>query len=128
MEPLVNGLIQELLDLKSIAMMMSRETGERSYQGPEPEPMVQSIASPALTGLSSASVVVSSESSMIIRIGGTHKPDVPATTAEPAMARIMKSDGTMKFEIRYREKNPIDSSTGCGAARMIHLSKANKTP
>jgi uncharacterized membrane protein len=128
MEALVRGLVQELLDLKSIARMMSRATGERSNQEPEPGPIVQDSASAALADPSTAlSVAVPSESSTVIRPRGARRPDLPAATAEPAMARIMQSDGTMKFEVRCGDKSPIDSSTGYGPTRMAHLTRAKRT-
>src|SRR5512137_2060767 len=63
MEALVKGLTQELLDLKSIAMKMSKQTEERSRQeakrGP---PVVQGVqplpATPAGTPAASSTVVM----------------------------------------------------------------------
>jgi hypothetical protein len=102
MEAMVNGLIGELLDFKAIAMTMSRQDGERSRQ----ELTQGSSASP--------SGATPSKSSTLIRPRGALQPDVPA---EPAMARIMQDDGTMKMEPRYGDKNPIDSSAGYGRSR-----------
>jgi uncharacterized coiled-coil protein SlyX len=47
MEALVKGLTQELLDLKSIAMKMSKQTEERSRQQLVRGPIVQGGAAPA---------------------------------------------------------------------------------
>ncbi|MCX6683507.1 MAG: hypothetical protein NTZ37_02075, partial [Methanoregula sp.] len=128
MEALVKGLIQELLDLKSIAMMMSREAGECSRQEPELGPIVQDPASPVLADPSTAvSAAAPSDSSTVIRPRDACQPDVPAATAEPAMARIMQSDGTMKLEVRCGDRNQIDSSTGYKPTRMAHLSRATRS-
>ena len=128
MEALVRGLIQELLDLKSIARMMSREAGERSHQEPEPGPIVQDSASAALSDLSTApSVAAPYEGSTVIRPRGARQPDVRAATAEPAMARIMQSDGTMKLEIRCGDRNQTDSSSGYDPTRMARLPRVTRT-
>jgi uncharacterized membrane protein len=128
MEALVRGLVQELLDLKSISRMMSREAGDRSHQEPEPEPIVQDSASEALSDLSTApSVATPSEGSTVIRLRGARQPDVPAATAEPAMARIMQSDGTMKLEVRCGDRNQTDSSSGYSPTRMAHLPRVTRT-
>jgi hypothetical protein len=121
MEALVRGLIQEMLDLKSIARMMSREAGERSHQEPEPEPIVQDSASADQADLSTAlPVSAPSDSSTVIRPRGVFQPDLPAATAQPAMARIMQSDGTMKLEVRCGDRNQTDSSSGYSPTRMAH--------
>jgi hypothetical protein len=129
MEALVRGLIQELLDLKSIARMMSRETGELSRQDPEPGQIVQDSASAALAESSPALPVAAHlESGTAIRPRGAYRPDVPAAMAEPAMARIMQSDGTMKLEVRRGDRNQTDSSSGYSSPRMAHLPKVTRTP
>ncbi len=129
MEALVRGLIQELLDLKSIARMMSRETGERSRQDPEPGPIVQDSSSEAPVEPSPALPVAAPlESSTVIRPQGARQPDAPATTAEPAMVRIMQSDGTMKLEVRRGDRNQTDSSSGYSSPRMAHLPRVTRTP
>jgi hypothetical protein len=129
MEALVRGLIQELLDLKSIARMMSRETGELSHQDPEPGHIVQDAASAAFAESSPALPVAAPlESSTVNRPRGVYRPDVPAATAEPAMVRIMQSDGTMKLEVRHGDRNQTDSSPGYSSPRMAHLPKVTRTP
>jgi hypothetical protein len=110
MEALVKGLIEELLDFKSISMTMSRQTGESGRQVFERESVVPGTASPVPADPSSSqSVADPSDGTTVIRPMGARQPDVPA---EPVMVRIMQSDGTMKLEIRCGDKNPVTSSTG----------------
>jgi hypothetical protein len=109
MEALVKGLTQELLDLKSIAMKMSKQTEERSRQELKRAPIVQGAqaSSPA------AAPAPSSSGSTVIRPKG-RVPDAPAAPAEPAMDMIMQPDGTMKLEPRRGEKDYIVASAGYG--------------
>jgi len=108
MEALVNGLVDEFLDLKSISPKMSRQYGERTLQESTTGSDEQDTASPALASSSlSPSVAVSSETSTVIRPRGKSQPDVPA---EPAMVRIMQSDGTMKMEPRSGDQKTTDPS------------------
>ena len=97
MEPLVKGLIAELLDFKALAMTMSREAEERSRQELKLGQVVQSTPYPAQV-VSSASA---SDGSTIVRLRSGHQADVPAAPPEPEMVRIMQSDGTMKMEPRF---------------------------
>lgn len=128
MEALATGLINELLDLKSNFSMLSKVSDEFSRQDLKWGPIMQDSAAPVLADPSTAlSVSAPSGSGTVIRPKGARQPDVPAVTAEPAMARIMQSDGTMKFEIRCGDTSPIDSSTGYGPTRMAHLPGANRT-
>jgi hypothetical protein len=128
MEALVRGLIREMLDLKSIARMMSREAGEQGHQEPEPDPVMQDSASAARVDPSPAlPVSARADSRTVIRPRGVFQPDLPAATAQPAMARIMQSDGTMKLEVRYGDRNQTDSSSGYSPTRMAHLPKVTRT-
>jgi hypothetical protein len=114
MEALVKGLTQELLDLKSIAMKMSKQTEERSRQQLVRGPIVQGTAAPAQASPSvSPSMAAPSGGSTVIRPKG-RQPDVPAEPAEPAMDMIMQQDGTMKLEPRRGDKNYIVASAGYG--------------
>jgi hypothetical protein len=113
MEPLVKGLIAELLDFKAVAMSMSRQAEESSRQELKQGPVIHTSVSPGLAVPS----VSSSDGSTIIRPRGAHQPDVPVVPAEPEMVRIMQTDGTMKMEPRYGEKNAINSSVGYGRTR-----------
>ena len=107
MEALVKGLTQELLDLKSIAMKMSKQTEERSRQELKRGPIVQSTqpAAPASPSFQSSS------GSTVIRPKGRPEPAAPA---EPVMDMIMQPDGTMKLEPRRGEKDYIIARAGYG--------------
>jgi TolA-binding protein len=101
MEALVKGLTQELLDLKSITMKMSKQTDERSRQelrrtAPAAAPAPAAPA-PATTG------------STVIRPKG-RAPETPPAPAEPEMDWIMQPDGTMKQEPRRGDKDYIVAS------------------
>jgi hypothetical protein len=110
MEALVKGLTQELLDLKSIAMKMSKQTEERSRQELKRGPIVQSSAQPVAPA---AQPTVSASGTTVIRPKGT-RSDSPAAPAEPIMDMIMQPDGTMKLEPRRGDKNYIVASAGYG--------------
>ena len=109
MEALVKGLTQELLDLKGIAMKMTKQTEERSRQELKRGPIVQ--GSPQATVAPGGSVT---SGSTVIRPKGARQPEVPAAPEEPAMDMIMQSDGTMKLEERRGDKNYIVASAGYG--------------
>jgi TolA-binding protein len=112
MEALVKGLTQELLDLKSIAMKMSKQTEERSRQElKRVQPIVQGAQAGAAAGGSSAPQ--QGGSTVVIRKGGRADAEPPAP-AEPAMDMIMQPDGTMKLEPRRGDKNYIVASAGYG--------------
>ncbi len=109
MEALVKGLTQELLDLKSIAMKMSKQTEERSRQELKRGPIIQG-AQPASP---SAPAAPSPGGSTVIRPKG-RPSDTPAAPAEPVMDMIMQQDGTMKLEPRRGDKDYIVASAGYG--------------
>jgi hypothetical protein len=106
LEALVKGLTQELLDLKSLAMKLTKQTEERSRQELR-RPVVQA-------GQQSPEAVVGSQGSTVVMRKGTRTPDAPAAPQEPAMDMIMQSDGTMKMEPRRGDKNYIVASAGYG--------------
>ena len=101
MDALVKALIEELLDFKAIAIMMSKQAEGLSCQEFTEWP-IESVASPSNS---------TPEGSTVIRPKGALQPDVQT---EPSMVRIMQSDGTMKFEIRCGDKNSIDGAKGYG--------------
>jgi len=111
MEALVKGLTGELLDLKSIAMKMSKQSDERIKQElRRVSPVVQgSQPSPAATVASP-----SSGGSTVVMRKGARQPDVPAAPEEPAMDMIMQQDGTMKLEPRRGDKDYIVARAGYG--------------
>jgi len=111
MEALVKGLTQELLDLKSIAMKMSKQTEERSRQELKRGPIVQQGAAPAVSA--AAPSYPSASGSTVIR-PKSRAPEAPAAPAEPAMDMIMQPDGTMKLEPRRGDKDYIVASAGYG--------------
>ena len=128
MEALSTGLINEMLDLKSNFRMMSREAGERSRQHPDPVSIIREPASPAVADPSpEMSVSDPSGNVTVFHPQGERQPGIPAATAEAAMASIMQSDGTMKFEIRRGASSPIESTAGYGPKRMAHLPGKNRT-
>ena len=111
MEALVKGLTQELLDLKSVAMKMNKQSEERSRQelkrtGPitagAPAPSPALAQSPTTTG------------STVIRPKGARQPEAPAAPPQPEMDMIMQPDGTMKLEPRRGDKSYIVASAGYG--------------
>ena len=115
MEALVKGLTAELLDLKTVSRGMSRQDGERSRQEIKKGTVVRGTTPTVPAGPSaSPSVVVSSDDRVVIRPKGESQQDAPA---EPAMARIMQADGTMKMEPRYGDQKTTNSSSGDGRTR-----------
>jgi uncharacterized coiled-coil protein SlyX len=110
MEALVKGLTQELLDLKSVAMKMTKQSEERSRQEMKRGTIV--AGAPAQQAASSAATP--SGGSTIIRPKGARQADAPAAPAEPAMDMIMQTDGTMKLEPRRGGKDYIVASAGYG--------------
>jgi hypothetical protein len=109
MEALVKGLTQELLDLKSVAMKMTKQSEERSRQELKRGPIV--AGAPAQSAPASSP---SPSGSTVIRPKGARQPEVPAAPAEPSMDMIMQSDGTMKLEPRRGDKDYIIASAGYG--------------
>ena len=110
MEALVKGLTQELLDLKSITMKMSKQTDERSRQELRRVPAAQSSADPAPAPSASGSTV--------IRPKG-RAPETPPAPPEPEMQWIMQPDGTMKQEPRRGDKDYIVASAGYGKKKGV---------
>lgn len=108
MEALVKGLTQELLDLKSVTMKMSKQTDERSRQELRRGPIVQQ------TGQPQAAPAKSATGSTVIRPKGIRQPEAPQAPSEPEMEMIMQPDGTMKLEPRRGDKDYIVASPGYG--------------
>jgi hypothetical protein len=108
MEALVKGLTAELLDLKTVAMAMSRQDGERGRKELKQGTVVRGTTPPVPAGPpASPSVAVPSDDRTVVRPKGQSPQDVPDAPAEPAMVRIMQSDGTMKMEPRRGNKRTI---------------------
>ncbi|PKG32199.1 MAG: hypothetical protein CW742_09405 [Methanoregula sp.] len=111
MEALVKGLTQELLDLKSVAMKMSKQTEERRMQELKRGPIVQGSQ-----GAAPAAPAQSTSGSTVIR-PKSRAPEAPAAPAEPVMDMIMQPDGTMKLEPRRGEKDYIVARAGYGQGK-----------
>jgi hypothetical protein len=121
MDALVRGLTAELLDLKTVAMAMSRQEGERSRQEIK---QGTAVAVPS----ASASVAAPAGESTVILQKGILRQDVPDALAEPKMARIMQADGTMKMEVRYGDRKTVDSSSGDGRTRKGASARSRQNP
>jgi hypothetical protein len=107
LEALVKGLTQELLDLKSVAMKMSKQTEERSRAELK-------RAQPGVQGAQQQPVTAAGSSSTVVMRKGAKPSDTPAAPPEPAMDMIMQTDGTMKLEPRRGNKEYIVASAGYG--------------
>jgi hypothetical protein len=104
MEALVRGLIAELLDMKTAAMAISRQDGDRSRQELKNGTAVRDTVSPVPPGPSASPFIpATATESTVIAAEGASQGNVP----ESAMVRIMQSDGTMKLEPRYGKKKMI---------------------
>jgi hypothetical protein len=106
MEALVRGLTAELLDLKKVAMGISRQDGERSRQDLKKGTVVRGTVAPELAGPSESPAAAPTEEKVVIRSKGADKQEEISTPAEP-MVRIMQSDGTMKMEPRRGNRKMI---------------------
>jgi hypothetical protein len=121
LEALVKGLTQELLDLKSLAMKMSKQTEERSRQEMK-RPVIQgSQQQPAAAGGAQGP-----SSTVVMRKGDKRQADVPPTSPEPTMDMIMQQDGTMKLEPRRGDKNYIVASAGYGRTKKGASAKSKQ--
>ena len=107
-EALVKGLTQELLDLKSLAMKMNKQTEERSRQDLK---RVQAVVQDAPTPTAAQGGALGST---VVMRKGARASDAPQASPEPTMDMIMQSDGTMKMEQRRGDKNYIVASAGYG--------------
>jgi hypothetical protein len=108
MEALVRGLTAELLDLKKVAMGISRQDGERSRQDLKKGTVVRGTIAPELAGRSESPspAAAPADEKVVIRPKGADKQEELNTPAEP-MVRIMQSDGTMKMEPRRGNRKMI---------------------
>ncbi|HSQ92832.1 MAG TPA: hypothetical protein VLL74_00890 [Methanoregula sp.] len=97
MDALVKGIVAEMLDLKTVAMAISRQDAERDMR----EPVKGTDAPVPAASLSENNP---SEGRTVIRQKAASPQDVMPAPAEPAMVRIMQPDGTMKLEPRYGSK------------------------
>jgi hypothetical protein len=103
MEAHVKGLTQEIVDLKSLAMKMSKQIEARDRQE-----LRQSPRQPSTVPGGNA---IPMSSSTVIMPKGAGKP---ASPAGPAMENILQLDGTIEKEPRRGNEKPIDASLGYG--------------
>ena len=123
LEPLIKGLIAELLDFKALAMNLSREAEERSRQELKLGQVVPGTSYPAQVAYPSSG----SDGSTIVRPRGSHPPEVPAAPPAPEMVQIMQNDGTMKMEPRYG--GTLDSaSVGYGRTKKGTFAAGKQAP
>ena len=118
MDALVRGLLEELLDFRAVAMTMTRQGEEQSRMELKQGPVVLGAASSGSDP---------SAHTTVIRPRDAHQPDVPAAPAEPAMVRIMQTDGTMKMEPRFGESGMINSAAGYGRNRKGAAARTPQT-
>lgn len=108
MEALVRGLTSELLDLKTVAMAMSRQDKERSREEQKKAIIVQETLSPEpAEAPESPATAAPAEEKIVIRPRSAQKQEEPAAPPEAAMVRIMQSDGTFKLEPRRGNRKMI---------------------
>jgi len=120
METPVRGLIEELLDFRAITRTLSRQNQNPGLFEFAREQGMPDTAAPVPAGPSASPLVATPrECSTAIRPHGARHPDVPGAQAEPVMARIMQSDGTMKMEIRRGDSATIDAGVGYSHARNL---------
>jgi len=99
----VKGLTQELVDLKSFTMKMSKQIEARNRQELREGSQLQT----AVPGSNAFPV----RSSTVFMPKGAGKLDTPA---EPVMDDILQLNGTIEKEPRSGDKKPIDASLGYG--------------
>jgi hypothetical protein len=117
LEALVKGITEELLDLKSVVMKLSKVSEERSRQElKRVQPVVQGAQQQAAGGAapSGGTVVMQRKSA---------RPGEPVKPEAPSMDMIMQQDGTMKLEPRRGDKNYIIASAGYGRKKGKEPSK-----
>jgi len=123
MGALLNGLMEEFLDLKSIDREISRQTGERNCQDlKQMQPVVQS--SPVPSAGRSVPAAQGDNTIPMNKDGRTADAE-PQAPAEPLMDMIMQTDGTMKPE--YRRGNYIVASPGSGPSRKGFSAKVRQS-
>jgi hypothetical protein len=128
MEALAKGLIEETLDLKSVIMTMSKVAEESSRQELRRAPVVRSTAAPAPAAQSTFPLAAApADGCIVIQPRVSRQPEVTTAAAEPKMALIMQTDGTMKMEPRCGDRNQTDSTGGYRPEGMARLSRPGKT-
>lgn len=100
LDALVGGLLNELLDLKSVYTKMAGHLGEYRIQEPEDVPV--------------ATAAVASDGGTLVQLKVNRPDDLTAPTDEPEMVRIMQADGTMKMEPRCGSPGTTGPTMGYG--------------
>lgn len=117
-EALVKGITEELLDMKSIVMKLSKASEERSRQElKRVQPIVQGTAQQPAGGAAAPG-----GSTVVMRPKSARQAE-PVKPQEPSMDMIMQPDGTMKLEPRRGDKNYIVASAGYGKKKGREPSK-----
>jgi hypothetical protein len=118
-EALVKGITEELLDMKSIVMKLSKASEERSRQElKRVQPIVQGAQPQGVAGGAAPG-----GSTVVMRPKSARQSDAPAKADEPSMDMIMQNDGTMKLETRRGDKSYIVASAGYGRKKGKDPSK-----
>jgi hypothetical protein len=116
-EALVEGLTQELLDLKAINMEMSRQTEECNLQELRHVHLIARLALVPGAVAVGETPQQQDRSTINVRSSACAEDAGPqASRLEPAMGMIMQTDGTMKPEPRRGNKNFIVASAGYGTS------------
>lgn len=113
-EALVKGITEELLDLKSIVMKLSKASEERSRQELKRVQAVGAIVPPAAVAAPGAPAPAPAATGSTVVMRPKSARVEAAKADEPAMDMIMQPDGTMKLEPRRGDKNYIVASAGYG--------------
>lgn len=98
MGTLVSGLLNELLDLKTVYAKMAADPGHYRCQAEETPAAPDAVASEGCTPVRPT----------------INRTDVPDTPKEPEMVRIMQADGTMKMEPRVGDPGMTGHTAGYG--------------
>ena len=109
MEALVNGLIAEMLDIKTVTMKVSKQMGEQGGRQVSGQQYGEQDAAIPVSADSGASGTIAPDEGTrtVIRPRSESRPEAPA---EPDMVRIMQADGTMKMEPRHGDSRTTDPS------------------
>ena len=121
-EALVKGITEELLDLKSIVMKLSKASEERSRQELKRVQAV-GVVPPAAAAAPGAQAPAPAGASTVVMRPKSARATEAAKPEEPAMDMIMQPDGTMKLEPRRGDKNYIVASAGYGRKKGAGGSK-----
>jgi hypothetical protein len=120
-EAQVKGLTRELVDLKSLAMKMSRQLDERTRQEIRGGQTAQGQPAPA--SVPGGRVFPASSSTVMMR-KEARKPETPAG---PVMDNILQPDGTIEKEPRRGDKKAIVATPEYGRNRKGSPARAGQS-